>query len=314
MSCQMDELKKALDAMAKGDFRRLEEPRREGAGSEARGSLVKAMGSVGQALADAGSLLERIIAFSSTLSRQSESLAGNVSQQSEEAAGLAEKARSAVRWSLEREQAALAAAASLKAAKETASESAAEMEDMAKSMDSLKEAAGSMAKMVKTISDIAAQTNLLAINAAIEAARAGERGKGFAVVADQVRVLASRSQAAVKDASGLVAGALEMADKGASAAGRGADALGGIIQSASDMSDQMGGMAEAEKRQSAELAGVAESLEDVAASMAEAAQGVQALISVSGQLAEKAEELGGAIRMGGNGQRGNSLQDRARAN
>jgi len=84
----------------------------------------------------------------------------------------------------------------------------ADMADMDKAMVAMKYSSDDIAKIIKTIQEIAFQTNILALNAAVESARAGEAGMGFAVVADEVRNLAQRSAQAAKEISGKIESAL----------------------------------------------------------------------------------------------------------
>jgi hypothetical protein len=89
-----------------------------------------------------------------------------------------------------------------------------ELREMVASMTAIKASSDKVANIIKTIDEIAFQTNILALNAAVEAARAGDAGMGFAVVADEVRALAQRSAQAAKDTSSLIEESITRSSEG----------------------------------------------------------------------------------------------------
>jgi methyl-accepting chemotaxis protein len=134
---------------------------------------------------------------------------------------------------------------------------------------------GDIGNIVATIDDIAAQTNLLALNAAIEAARAGEQGRGFAVVADEVRKLAERSSMATKEIATLVSGTQEGVREAVNAMQQGSQEVEAGYKLAMDAGgalDEILTRSQTVKRQVTEMSAAAGALKDLGREMIGAMQ------------------------------------------
>jgi methyl-accepting chemotaxis protein len=117
-------------------------------------------------------------------------------------------------------------------------------------MDAIKTSSSDIAKIIKTIDEIAFQTNILALNAAVEAARAGEAGAGFAVVADEVRNLAQRCAQAAKETATKIEDAVQKSAAGADISAKVAKSLEEIVGKARQVDEMAGEVAAASQEQS----------------------------------------------------------------
>ncbi len=115
-------------------------------------------------------------------------------------------------------------------ARVAADQGAQDMKLMSEAMLGIKESSDEVAEIIKTIDEIAFQTNILALNAAVEAARAGESGAGFAVVADEVRSLAQRSAKAASETTSKIANAIAKTEQGVDLTERVMNRLNAIVE------------------------------------------------------------------------------------
>ena len=124
------------------------------------------------------------------------------------------------------------------------------MQTMAVAMNDIKGSSDEVAKIIKTIDEIAFQTNILALNAAVEAARAGEAGMGFAVVADEVRNLAQRAAQAAKETSGKIETAVTKTTQGVQISAKVAQSLQEIVAKVRQVDELAAEVAAASREQS----------------------------------------------------------------
>ncbi|WP_320957226.1 HAMP domain-containing methyl-accepting chemotaxis protein [Enterocloster asparagiformis] len=165
-----------------------------------------------------------------------------------------------------------------------------QMQEMISAMHEISDQSAQIRQIIKTIEDLAFQTNILALNASVESARAGEAGKGFAVVASEVRNLANKSTEASKHTSALIEDTIKAVEKGTGIANTTAKSLNLVVDSTKKVVTTVEKIASAAEWQAGSIAQITQGISQISSV-------VQANSATAEESAAASEELSGQAQM-----------------
>jgi methyl-accepting chemotaxis protein len=286
----IDEVAEALDKIAVGDLTFKLKYDYAGEFAKIKKSLVNIKSTLVSTLKGINASAEQVAAGSGQVSDASQSLAQGATEQASSVQELSATVTEISHDVSKNAENAASADSLARVAAEESKNGKELMHQMNEAMISINDSSNQINKIIKTIQDIAFQTNILALNAAVEAARAGAAGKGFTVVAEEVRNLAGKSAEAAKATTELVENEINSVKNGSVIAEKTAKSLDRMILAVGKAADAVGEISKASADQAGSIKQVTEGLDQISAV-------VQTNSATAEESAASSEELNGQAQL-----------------
>ena len=285
------EISTSLASMSHGDFT-------VQIRSDFKGDLLPVKDSLNRLLAELREVLKEITASSSqvhfgskNVAQLSESLASTVTEQTALMDGIRENVLTISNHASENAQSAGTAAALAAQTMDSVEEGSHTMEELVQAMLQMEKSSQAIEQINKTVSDIAFQTNILALNASVEAARAGSAGKGFAVVAEEVKALAEKSSEASENASELIEKTVEAIQNGMEIARKTSASMENVVEHTKEVDKQIEQIASMSQEQMNNLEEITNSIREFADALTSTAASSEESSATAEQLSAQADLL-----------------------